>query len=328
MSYPQTSSQRLLSLLELLQTRKQWNGRVLSERLGVTHRTLRRDIERIRDMGYRVDATSGPFGGYRLTASNSLPPLLFNESEAVAISLSLIAAAASRLVDSAATTQAMAKLQQILPPVLKERVEALSSYVSPLTPGANAVRAGVVGELALACRDHLGVRFRYTKPSNHTDSRSVEPLALVPARNVWYLLAWDNDRDDWRIFRLDRISDLEITKQRHEPRQLAGDVSPADHVENNLRRQRPPVAFDAVLDLSLPEWEAYAGDWGKGSVAETSQRTRWPIRADNLPDAAVRLLWIPADVAYDVEGDPTIVAELRVLAQSFGRGLERSTSSE
>lgn len=321
MSYPQTSSQRLLLLLELLQTRQQWNGTVLSERLGVTTRTLRRDVERIRDMGYRIDATFGPLGGYRMTASNTLPPLLFNEDEAVAISLALIAASATSLVDAHATTQAMAKLQQLLPRHLKEHAEALNAGISPPTPDAATVSATTVGELSLACRDQLEVQFDYRKPTDTPQPRTVQPTALVPTRNTWYLLAWDVDRAGLRVFRLDRISTLTTTTKRFELRPLPNGTTPAQYVALALQTQRPTVTLDVTIDLPLEQWKAYAGEWAHNSTADTATQTRWTISAPNLQDAAVLLLWIPTDVTYTVIADDAVIARLKSLAASFSQSM-------
>ena len=181
---------RALSLLNLLQTHRHWPGTELAERLGVTERTVRRDVERLRELGYRIESTPGAAGGYRLEAGSAVPPLLLTDEEAVAMAIGLRVAAAQRLVGGPETTlTALAKLEQVLPAPLRRRVNALADAVQPagIRAGA-AVSTEVLGELALACRDHERVRFTYTAasgeviapPRRAARARARRP-ALVPA---------------------------------------------------------------------------------------------------------------------------------------------------
>src|SRR5688572_25569399 len=202
---------RALSLLNLLQTHRHWPGSELADRLGVTERTVRRDVERLRDLGYRIESSPGSAGGYRLEAGSAVPPLLLTDEEAVAMAIGLRVAASQRLVSGPETTiTALAKLERVLPAPLRRRVNALAEAVQPsgLNSGA-PVSSEVLGELALASRDHERVRFTYTAASGEVTKRRVEPHALAPADRHWYLLCWDLDKEDWRTFRVDRLADVE-----------------------------------------------------------------------------------------------------------------------
>ena len=178
---------RALSLLNLLQTHRHWPGSELAERLGVTERTVRRDVERLRDLGYRIESSPGASGGYRLEAGSAVPPLLLTDEEAVAMAIGLRVAASQRLVSGPETTiTALAKLEQVLPAPLRRRVIALAETVQPAGMNAGAaVSTEVLGELALACRDSERVRFTYTAASGEVTQRRVEPHALAPADQPW-----------------------------------------------------------------------------------------------------------------------------------------------
>ena len=213
---------RALSLLNLLQTHRHWPGSELADRLGVTERTVRRDVERLRDLGYRIESSPGSAGGYRLEAGSAVPPLLLTDEEAVAMAIGLRVAASQRLVSGPETTiTALAKLEQGLPAPRRRRVNALAATVQPTGINAGAaVSSEVLGELALACRDHERVRFSYTAASGEATRRRVEPHALAPAERHWYLLCWDLDKDDWRTFRVDRLEAVEHTRVLFEPKPL------------------------------------------------------------------------------------------------------------
>ncbi|MEP6980968.1 MAG: WYL domain-containing protein, partial [Nakamurella sp.] len=193
------ATSRVLDLLCLLQTHRQWAGADLSRRLGVTERTLRRDVERLRELGYRVDATRGISGGYRLAAGSQLPPLLLSDDEAVAVAVGLRLAATQGLVDGEQTTlSALAKFEQLLPKALRRRVNALGEHLRPTQPLGGAVSPEMLGQLALACRDTERIRFRYTVADGTETERQVEPLSVVAAQRAWYLVCWDVVRADWR----------------------------------------------------------------------------------------------------------------------------------
>jgi predicted DNA-binding transcriptional regulator YafY len=216
------TSARLLRLLSLLQGRRDWSGSELAARLEVSERTIRRDVDRLRDLGYPVDASRGSDGGYRLGAGAAMPPLLLDNDEAVAVVVGLRTAAVGAVAGIEETSvRALAKLEQVLPARLRQRVNALQSYtvaVPPDRPGA-VVDAAVLSTLAAACRDTERVRFDYLGHDGSTSVRSVEPHQLVSWGRKWYLVAWDVDRHDWRTFRADRITPRTPTGPRFPPRE-------------------------------------------------------------------------------------------------------------
>ena len=217
---------RALQLLSLLQTHRLWRGAELAERLEVTERTVRRDVDRLRDLGYPVDATPGSDGGYRLAAGAHLPPLVFDDEEAVAVAVGLRAAAGAAIGGIEDTSvRALAKIEQVLPDRLRRRVSALHASVVSLgrTYGDDeVVDPDALSVLASACRDHEEVRFGYQRPDGDDSRRLVEPHQLVTAGRRWYLVAWDLRRADWRTFRLDRLSGARLAGRRFAPRHIPG----------------------------------------------------------------------------------------------------------
>jgi predicted DNA-binding transcriptional regulator YafY len=202
------TSARLLRLLSLLQSRRDWTGAELAGRLGVGLRTLRRDIGRLRDLGYPVDAAPGVAGGYRLGVGAALPPLLLDDEEAVAVAISLHTATTGSVAGLEETSlRALTKLQQMLPSRLRHRISAFHATTVALTgPGSvpDRVDPDLLTALAAACRDRRRLRLRYPGRDGVT-TRGVEPHRLVHTPRRWYLLAWDLGRGDWRTFRVDRI---------------------------------------------------------------------------------------------------------------------------
>ncbi|MET9802568.1 transcriptional regulator [Streptomyces sp. NPDC006368] len=219
---------RLLNLLSLLQTPREWPGSELAERLGVSPRTIRRDIDRLRDLGYPVEATMGPIGGYRLVAGSAMPPLLLDDEEAVAIAVGLRAGAGHAIegVEEAAV-RALAKLEQVLPSRLRRRVSTLQNATIPLTRGDGAtVAPSTLTALASAVTGHERLRFAYRAGDGTESRRQVEPYRLVSTGWRWYLVAYDLGREDWRTFRVDRVSEPFPTGARFTPRELpAGDAA-------------------------------------------------------------------------------------------------------
>lgn len=217
---------RALHLLSLLQTHRLWSGADLAERLDVTERTVRRDVDRLRDLGYPVDATPGSDGGYRLAAGAHLPPLLFDDEEAVAVVVGLrmaAGAAVTGIEDS--SVQALAKVEQALPDRLRRRVTALDDSIVSLQrtrDDRRTVDPAALSLLAATCRDHEEVRFDYQRPEGDHSKRLVEPHQLLSAGHLWYLIAWDLRRNDWRIFRLDRLSNVSRAGARFAPRDIPG----------------------------------------------------------------------------------------------------------
>jgi predicted DNA-binding transcriptional regulator YafY len=212
------TTERVLTLLGLLQQRQLWTGPELADRLGVTTRTVRRDVERLRTLGYQVRAGQGVGGGYQLGPGQHLPPLLLDDEEAIAAAVSLLAGAGGAVAGAGeAALRALTKLDRVLPTRLRHDVRALSGSVESLDGGRAPVDPEVIVALARACRD--GVETGFTYPSRGgPGTRRVEPYRLVAADRRWYLFAFDLDRDDWRSFRVDRMTDVAARTWHFQPR--------------------------------------------------------------------------------------------------------------
>jgi len=241
---------RLLRLLSLLQTPRDWPGSELAERLQVSRRTIRRDIQRLRDLGYPVQATMGAVGGYRLVAGTAMPPLLLDDEEAVAVAVGLRTAANGTVTGiEEASVRALAKLEQVLPSRLRYRVSALHSVTLPL-PGAQAlVDPVVLTVIATAAHDRQRIRFRYTSHDGTQGTRAVEPHHLVHTGRRWYLLGWDPTNNGWRTFRADRMTSPQITGPRFTPRDPPGGDAAA-YVSRSV--SSAPYRYQARIRLHLP----------------------------------------------------------------------------
>jgi predicted DNA-binding transcriptional regulator YafY len=293
-----STTSRALAVLNLLQTHRHWPGRELAERLGVTERTVRRDVERLRDLGYRIESVAGVTGGYRLEAGNAIPPLLLDDDEAVAIAVGLRVAAQQRLVGGADTTlTALAKLEQVLPPALRRRVNALATSIRPDAGQGSPVAPTVLGELALACRDRERLRFDYTAIDGAQTRRRVDPHLLSAAERNWYLVCWDLDRDDWRTFRVDRIGEVAHTRVTFDPRDL-DDAAAQEMVLVATSWARQNVEADVVMELPLEAVQEQFGVWAQGATAEDADRTRWPIGGHDWREALYGMLYIPEGIEY------------------------------
>ncbi|MFD5426832.1 helix-turn-helix transcriptional regulator [Streptomyces sp. NPDC127084] len=202
------TSARLLRLLSLLQAHRDWSGADLARRLGVTPRTVRRDVDRLRELGYPVNASPGTGGGYQLGAGARMPPLLLDDDEAVAVAVGLRTAAGQGVEGiGESSVRALAKLEQVLPDRLRRRISALNTFTVPmLRAPRNPVDPAVLAELAGLCRDGELLRFAYEDHGGQSTRRTVEPHRLVCSERRWYLVAWDVDRADWRTFRVDRLT--------------------------------------------------------------------------------------------------------------------------
>ena len=200
------TSARLLALLSLLQVRREWTGQELADRLEVGPRTIRRDVEKLRSLGYPIEAAPGVAGGYRLGNGGELPPLLLDDAEAVAVAVGLRTAASGGIAGIEETSvRALTKLEQVLPGRLRRRVSALSDATSTFGVEGPRIDPEVLATLAGACRDQVRLRYSYVARDERASQRIVEPAAVVYSGRRWYLVAFDLDRDDWRTFRLDRI---------------------------------------------------------------------------------------------------------------------------
>lgn len=214
------TSARLLRLLSLFQGRRYWSGADLASRLEITSRTLRRDVDKLRQLGYPVHSTSGAEGGYQIGAGSTMPPLLLDDEEAVAVAIGLSCAASGSVQGvEAASIRALAKINQILPPRLNQRVAALQQMVVSGARSDSPVDAGILTSLAGACRDQLMLSFSYQDHKEAATTRTVEPFRLVHTGRRWYLVAWDQTREAWRTFRLDRMVKTPKTGVRFTPRE-------------------------------------------------------------------------------------------------------------
>jgi predicted DNA-binding transcriptional regulator YafY len=306
------TTSRILTLLNLLQTHRQWAGGDLAQRLGVTERTLRRDIERLRELGYRVEATRGAAGGYRLEAGSQLPPLLLTDDEAVTMAIGLRVAATQGLSDGELTTvSALAKFEQVLPPALRQRVNALAGFVQPQglspRPGGAPVSQELLGQLALACRDRERIRFHYEAASGAESDRVVEPHTLVAAGQRWFFVCWDLQRGEWRTFRVDRMSRFFGTRVRFEPRELPASDAAA-FVATALASLRRRLSAEAHLRLPLAAMREHFGVYATDAVAIDAEWTRWPISGETFETMLASLVWIPPGVEYTLHGPPEFLA--------------------
>jgi predicted DNA-binding transcriptional regulator YafY len=213
------TTERVLTLLGLLQQRAVWTGPELADRLGVTPRTVRRDVERLRTLGYLVHASQGVGGGYQLGPGQDLPPLLLDDEEAIATAVALLAGAGDAVVGAGdAALRALTKLDRVLPARLRHEVRALSGSVESFGGGRTPVDPDVLMTLARACRDEVQAEFEYPS-GGEVRRRRVEPYRLVASDRRWYLLAYDLDRDDWRSFRVDRMTEVSARTWRYRPRE-------------------------------------------------------------------------------------------------------------
>jgi predicted DNA-binding transcriptional regulator YafY len=247
-----TPSSRLLSLLSLLQTRRDWPGDVLAGRLGVSPRTVRRDVDRLRALGYPVHATKGPDGGYRLAAGSAMPPLMLDDEQVVALTVALQTASTGVDGLDEAAARALATLRQVLPARLRARVEGLelTAVRRPDAPGEEKVDTERLMAVGAAVRAREVLRFDYRSPGQDGAvgrPRRAEPHHLVTRGRRWYLVAWDLDRADWRTFRVDRLHPRTPTGPRFERRELpAPDV--AAYLQQQLAGTMHPCRGEAVVD--------------------------------------------------------------------------------
>ncbi|MER5895476.1 YafY family protein [Streptomyces sp. NPDC001876] len=313
------TSARLLRLLSLLQSPREWPGTELAERLGVSGRTVRNDIERLRTLGYPVDATRGSAGGYRLAAGSAMPPLLLEDDEAVAVTVAVRNVAGSSMAGMEETSlQALAKLEQVLPPRLRRRVRALQQYTVPVPADrpAPAVDTDVLMTLTAACRDHERLRLDYRDHAGASTRRLVEPQRVVNWGRRWYLVAWDVDRDDWRTFRADRITPRTPSGPRFAPREdpegnaaayVAGKASAAAWRHRARVTVHAPAA--AVLERINPAVGSVEAVDAETCVLDTG--------ADSLDTLAVHLGMLGHD--FTVTEPAELVEHLRELAARYAR---------
>jgi predicted DNA-binding transcriptional regulator YafY len=242
------TSARLLHLLSLLQMRREWTGPALAQRMEVTERTVRRDIGKLRTLGYPISASPGIAGGYQLGAGAQLPPLLLDDDEALAVAIGLTAVTASPVAGvGEASVRALTKLEQVLPARLRPRFSGLRSAVTRMAAPSTPVDPAVLTALSAAITERRVVAFRYERHDGESSRRLVEPYRLVDTGRRWYLVAWDTVREDWRTFRVDRCRSIPSPRARFTARPLpATDL--ARYVQKSITRS--PYSYDAVIRLS------------------------------------------------------------------------------
>lgn len=311
------TSARLLRLLGLLQTPRDWTGRELADRLGVSVRTVRHDIDRLRNLGYPVTATRGSAGGYRLGAGASLPPLLLDDNEAVAVAVGLRSAAGGSIAGiGESAVLALAKLENVLPSRLRRRVSALHTHAVTVPPDRS--RPGVDPEvltlIAGLCRDRERLRFDYVSHGGASARRDVEPYTLVNWGRRWYLVAFDVDRDDWRTFRVDRMEPKIPTGPRFTPRDPPFD-DVASYVSRNVSaaawRYRAQVTVHAPAEVVAERINPAVGTVQAIDEASCVLHTG----ADSIQTLAVYLSLLGVD--FTVTEPPELVAYVNELARRY-----------
>lgn len=307
---------RLLRLLGLLQSRRDWTGPELAERLEVTTRTIRNDVERLRGLGYPVHSTPGAIGGYRLGAGASLPPLLLEDDEAVAVAVGLLTAAGGDVSGIEETSvRALAKLEQVLPSRLRIRVSALQRATLSIGAAGAPVAADLLTAIAAAIRASECVRFEYEAFDGSRRQRIAEPHRLVHTRGRWLLVAWDTDRRDWRTFRVDRMRLRTGAGPRFTPRELPGG-DPAAFVESGIGLAT--WRFRARVTVHAPAADVAARVPPGVVVSPIDEGTC--VAHVGSDSARMLAVWIGLlDADFSVEDCPELVEELRLLAERYLR---------
>lgn len=311
---------RLLELLGLLQARPVWSGPDLARRLGVTERSVRRDVGRLRELGYPVEASKGVGGGYRLGAGRALPPLLLDAEEAVAVAVCLRLAAGGTVAGvGEAALRTLTKLDQVLPGPLRAQVAAVHEATVTLESRVETVDPDVLLVLARASRDRLRVRFGYVARGGETSARTVEPYRMVTTGRRWYLLAFDVERGDWRTFRLDRMREVTATTWGFRPRE-APDAR--DFVARSVTQA--PYRYVAKVRFSAPAERVAEHVPASAGVVEPLDDATCLLTAgaDHLDHLAVYL--VSVGVAFTVLEPPELREAMRTLAERLGRAAGRS----
>lgn len=315
------TSARMLRLLSLLQTHRYWPGGELAERLEVSPRTLRRDVDRLRELGYAVDAARGVAGGYQLRAGGQLPPLLLEDEEAVAVAVSLQSTAAGGTPGLEETAvQALSKVVALMPPRLRRQMDALRSQTERLPfAGGPSLDPALLSTLAQACRDSEPIHFTYTAAAREgrdpePTERWVEPHRMVSMGRRWYLVAYDRDRQDWRSFRVDRISAPRTSGQTFRPRGLPADDA-LSFVQAGIRRMPQRYAVRVVLDAEPEQVAGRVGHWGQVSGAPGAAVLEMSTDTLDWPLFVLATLEAP----FRVESPPELAEAVGRVAERFGQ---------
>lgn len=308
-----TTTSRILRLLSLFQTRRFWTGQELADRLGVSGRTLRRDVERLRELGYQLNTVRGTAGGYQLAAGAALPPLVLSDDEAVALAVSLrIAATSGPLVGLAETGIAvLAKVEQVLPTRLQTRVRALRSTTVTSALQGDVVSADpeTLARLALASLNTYRVGLRYRIDTGEISTMTVEPIALVPHAHRWFLVGWDLNGKEWRTLRIDRIENVEETGLKFTSREPP-DADVASYVAR-LFGEFPQYEANVIIEAPYEITSAYLGHYVRDLSADGPARTHWHIQAERMETLAGGLAWLPWD--FRIESSPEFIQYIRGL---------------
>jgi predicted DNA-binding transcriptional regulator YafY len=318
------TSARTLRLLSLLEARRYWPGDELAGQLGVSPRTLRRDVDRLRELGYPIEAQRGVAGGYQLAAGAALPPLVVDDEEAVALALGLQSAAQGAVEGiSEASVRALAKVVQVMPPRLRRRVQALGAMTEPASwdgVGRDSVDPGVLTAVALACRDAERIRFSYTAATGEQTRRHAEPHRLVLLGRRWYLVGYDLGRQDWRSYRLDRLGEPRGTGARFRPRELPADGAAA-FVRAGIASARAGFDVEVLVDAPAGMVAERIGRWVTVTGIGTD-RCRITMTTDTLDWAVMGLGVMGAE--FRVIGPP----ELRDQVRDWGRRFSRASDDQ
>lgn len=308
------TTHRVLRLLTLLESRTSWTGTELADRLEVTERTVRRDVVRLRELGYPVESDRGLEGGYRLGAGRRLPPLMLDDDEAVALVACLRMAALSGQ-DSVgeAALRALGKLDQVLPPKLRTVAAAINEATQALPRSRPAVDWQLLSGLGTAHRDDRVVRFDYTKPDGESAEREVEPGRLMTQGEHWYLQAFDRGRKDWRIFRLDRVANLHVTSWRFTPRPL-----PSIDFQRSLAERYPCVVW-VRLAVPADRLAARVPASHREALEPTDTGCRFRVAGPNWDEIAWHMLWVARDlrVPLELEEDDPHTDDLRAALRAI-----------
>lgn len=303
----------MLALLSLLQTQRDWPGQVLADRLDVTPRTVRRDVDRLRELGYRISAIKGPDGGYRLAAGSELPPLLFDDEQAVAIAVALQSVPATGIDIDEGAARALATVRQVMPSRLRHRVDGIR-----FTGVENETRVdpAVLEAVSAAVRDRHVLRFDYGERRDRP-ARRTEPHAVVAREGRWYLLAWDLEADDWRTFRLDRMTPRIPTGPAFTPRELpASDAQTylAARAKGSDDVDRWPCIGELVLDLPARE----VAKWiGRDGTVEPIDETSCRVTVGSWSWIGILASIARFDAAFTVVGPPALADAASTLAARF-----------
>lgn len=329
-----TGSQRLLSLLSLLQVRREWSGEQLSQRLEVSARTVRRDVERLRELGYPVRALRGPDGGYRLDAGSEMPPLLFDDEQTVALAIALRSAPMVGAEIGEAADRALATLRQVMPSRLRSRLDAVEMAAVPSPEhGDLTTSTAVLLAIGAAIRQREALRFDYRSPAADDSAgsvsappRQIDPHHLLARGGRWYVLGWEARREEWRIYRADRVTPRTPNGARFEPREVPGG-DPAELLEARFKGSDHvnawPCQAEVVLHCPAHDVLPYARD----GVVEVlgPERTRLQLGAWSWSALAARLAQFDADI--EVVRPPQLVTAFADLARRANRAATIGASS-